>query len=365
MENKIQTGDIVRFLNMVGGGKVKGFLNKQMAIVEDEHGFDVPVLMSELVVIEPTGNEKRSSSDASSEKTDEKQTSPKPEIKVEQTDDEFEELPGGEEITACLAYLPTDEKKLSLSTYECYFVNDSNYYLFVNYMSRENNTWTSRYNGLVEPNTKIFVEEFGKSQLNEMEKICVQFVAFKHNKPFKFKNPCSVELRIDTVKFYKLHSFRENDYFDDAALIYYVVRNDVPERDVLVSAGEIERAMKEKNEADKRPLIQKIAPKEKNETLEIDLHINQLLETTAGMNNADMLEYQLKKFNEVMSENLRKKNQKIVFIHGKGDGVLKNAILKELKQKYKQCYVQDASFREYGFGATMVTIKQIINNRKI
>jgi len=45
-----------------------------------------------------------------------------------------------------------------------------------------------------------------------------------------------------------------------------------------------------------------------------------------------------------------------VFIHGKGEGVLRNALLKELRTKYKGCRSQDASFREYGFGATMVTI---------
>ncbi len=58
-----------------------------------------------------------------------------------------------------------------------------------------------------------------------------------------------------------------------------------------------------------------------------------------------------------MEENKNKKDQKIIFIHGKGDGVLKKTILDELKSKYKNAYYQDASFREYGFGATMVTIK--------
>jgi hypothetical protein len=32
-------------------------------------------------------------------------------------------------------------------------------------------------------------------------------------------------------------------------------------------------------------------------------------------------------------------------------------LLKQLKLKYVTCYVQDASFQEYGYGATMVTIK--------
>jgi len=36
---------------------------------------------------------------------------------------------------------------------------------------------------------------------------------------------------------------------------------------------------------------------------------------------------------------------------------LRTEIEKLLKTRYKSYYFQDASFREYGFGATMVTIK--------
>ena len=91
--------------------------------------------------------------------------------------------------------------------------------------------------------------------------------------------------------------------------------------------------------------------------LEIDLHITELLDNTNGLSNADMLTYQLGKFREVMDQYALNNGQKIVFIHGKGDGVLRKAIEKDLKTRYKQHYFQDASFREYGFGATMVTIK--------
>ena len=51
------------------------------------------------------------------------------------------------------------------------------------------------------------------------------------------------------------------------------------------------------------------------------------------------------------------KGKRIVFIHGKGEGVLRSAIVKELRYKYKNYPFQDASFREYGYGATQVTIK--------
>ena len=358
--NKLSIGDTVRFLNTIGGGVVKGFRNKQVVIVEDEHGFDVPVLNSECVVVQPAGNEKMSQSSEEEETSfisAPTATKSNASTAVKKEEEPPEETPEGERITACLAWLPMDIKNLSSSIYECYFVNDSNYYLYFNYMSRDGASLKIRYSGLIEPNTKIFLEELDKSDLNEIENVMVQFIAFKRNKPFSIKNPCSVELRIDTVKFYKLHSFHENDYFEEDALTYFIMRNDIPEDRVRISAGDLEEAIKAKKRQDDRPQRARIERAKKESVTEVDLHIHQLLDTTAGMNNADILEYQLNKFNEVMHEHIHRKNHKVVFIHGKGDGVLRNAIVKELKKNYPTCFYQDASFREYGYGATMVTIK--------
>lgn len=352
---KAKIGDTVRFLNTVGGGIVKGFQDKNIIIVEDEHGFDFPILINECIVVKASGNEKLENVKVDEEDLQTKNVKNAPTV-TEISRDEPEETLEGEKITTCLVYLPTDIKTLNNTNFECFFVNDSNYYLYINYMSRENNAWQSRFNGLIEPNTKLFLEEFGKSQLNDLEQVCVQYIPFKHNKNYAFKSPVSVELRIDTVKFYKLHSFKENDYFNDDALVYYISRKDVPEREMLITSEDIQQSIREKDTPSRRPRIQKIA-KKKEDILEIDLHINQLLDTTAGMSNQEMLDYQMNKFHEIMKENMKNKNKKIVFIHGKGDGVLKNEIIKAIKSKYKQSYFQDASFQEYGYGATMVIIK--------
>ena len=101
--------------------------------------------------------------------------------------------------------------------------------------------------------------------------------------------------------------------------------------------------------------MQKHQPK-KPGLLEIDLHISELVDSTAGLSPADMLNLQIDEFRKVMDANLKNKGLKIVFIHGKGEGVLRNALMKELNHRYKGHQVQDASFREYGFGATQVTI---------
>ena len=194
-----------------------------------------------------------------------------------------------------------------------------------------------------------------------MERVAVQLIAFKDGKPATIKPAVSVELRIDTVKFYKLHTFSASDFFEEPALIYDIVKDDVPAKQVYVSAEEIQSALLQKKFVDKPKSQPIVKPNHgqsgKNGIIEVDLHIDSLLDDTHGMSNSEILNYQLDKFREVIEANKEKREQKIVFIHGKGDGVLRKAIIDELKRKHSNYRYQDASFQEYGFGATMVTIK--------
>lgn len=368
---KVKTGDKVRFLNSVGGGIVTAFRGKDQVLVEDEDGFEVPVLISECVVVGETDRRLENkepepyvppAKTAVSQKEVNNPYGDKKSVPQKNVTAPYEvkviETPQGERLNLSLAFLLVDPKDFMQSAFEAYLINESNYYLYFNYMSCQNNAWISRFHGLIEPDTKMFIEEFPKSALNELEHVCLQMIAFKQGKPFSLKNALSVELRLDTVKFYKLHCFVKNNFFDEDALIFPLIIHDIPERQMLVSASDIQAAMTEwKTEERRKPQPPDKKPKQAVQPLEIDLHINQLVETTTGMNNADMLNCQLSKFHEVMKANSTKKGQRIVFIHGKGEGVLRAAMEKELKTVYKRfCRFQDASFREYGFGATQVTI---------
>ena len=368
----VKIGDKVRFLNSTGGGVVKEFQGKNRVLVEDESGFDFPALVSECVVVGERDSGLRSSQLSKIQDSrfkDETQTTHSLNQGIKPKENSIlnsqfsilnskKETPEGERLSAFLAYLPVDAKPMLAGAYEAWFINDSNYFLYFIYLNRQNNSWTSRYQGLIEPNTKIFMEEFGKETLNSLEHICIQLIAFKHNKPFGLKNALSVELRLDTVKFYKLHCFTENDYFDDDALIFPVVRHDIPEKQLLVTTTELQEAMFQKNrDIRQNPQPVKKSSKTEHPIVEIDLHINQLLDRTDGMSAGEILNYQLNKVHEILKQYAGKKGQKIVFIHGKGEGVLRTAIEKELKTKYKSYIFQDASFQEYGFGATMVKIR--------
>ena len=61
--------------------------------------------------------------------------------------------------------------------------------------------------------------------------------------------------------------------------------------------------------------------KEKNEViLEVDLHINQLIKSTKGMDNFEMLTLQLNTAKRKIEYAISKRISKIIFIHGVGEG---------------------------------------------
>ena len=425
MANNLTIGAKVRFLNEVGGGTVAGFQGKDIVLVRDDDGFDIPMLRSQVVAIETNANNferptpgtagkqpKHAGSKPSAQPLSAESTKPAKRVLDDNEDydpadrpvtfkPKAQERKGGDSLNVCLAFIPENVRELTATRFEGYLINDSNYYLSVFVASNEGAAWHCRWQGTMEPNTKQLLETFDRTQLNDLERLSVQLIAWKEDKPFMLKPAIGVELRLDTVKFYKLHVFQPSPFFREPALIYDIVRNDRPIKQVFVEAEEVldairggesqqempsedfddteaddtpvrtreqdrqalkaaKRALKAEQQAkqqkERDPHVSKPNHKPAQDVVEIDLHISALLDNTAGLSNSVLLNTQLTEFRTVMERYKSKKGQKIVFIHGKGEGVLRDAIIKELRHRYKYCTYQDASFREYGFGATMVTV---------
>ena len=363
MEKKaMKIGDTIRFLNATGGGRISRMDEKKgLVYVEDADGFEIPALMREVVVVdnvsEATNVPKRSLGTPRTEVAEVKpvQVVPSPAPAPEPLP--VLETPEGDVPKVLLAFFPTDIKHLQTCSYECYLVNDSNYYLYYNMVNGADDARRSVAHGEIEPNMQEFVAEVSKDDLNDWEHLHVQAIAFKQGKAYVQQPVWDVPVRLNAVKFYKLHSFVENEYFDDPALLVDLSEERERQELAAVSPEEIRTAILTKEQRPERS-AKPAKPDRKHGVVEVDLHINELLDTTAGMSNADMLQCQMDKFHAVMEEYKGKIGQKIVFIHGKGEGVLRKEIEKQLKTKYRHCYFQDASFREYGFGATMVTIRK-------
>lgn len=358
----MKIGDNVRFLSEIGGGRVAGFQGKSVVLVEDEDGFQIPMAVTDVVVVNDedysTAHVVETKSKTTKQILDDNEDYD-PADRPVTFKAPVEERRGGDKLSAYIAFVPIDIKEITSTRFETYFVNDSNYYMRYCYSVAEGNNWCLRSSGEVEPNTKLFIEEFGREELNGMERACIQIIAYKRDKSFIMKPAVDVQLRIDTVKFYKLHTFGESDFFEQPALVYTIIENDKPARTLAIDPDRLKQEMLSKAAADKadnRP-APAAAKQDKNAPVVIDLHASELLDTTAGMSATDILNYQLETFRKTLEQYAKQPGRKIVFIHGKGEGVLRHAIVNELRYRYKRYQYQDASFQEYGYGATQVTIK--------
>ena len=92
-------------------------------------------------------------------------------------------------------------------------------------------------------------------------------------------------------------------------------------------------------------------------TFVVDLHIHQLTDSTLGMTNFDMLNLQLDTDRRQLEFAINKRIPKMVFIHGVGEGVLRQE-LETMLRRYNNITFYDADYREYGLGATEVKIFQ-------
>ena len=401
----MKIGDKVQFLSEIGGGIIAGFKGKDIALVEDEDGFQIPTPISDLVVT-GTGDEyssskvvaKKGGAEAEAANADPDSFSMSVKAKMNAYDEEAEayeeeydaadrevtykapvqERKGGNKLNVHYAFVPKDVKNFTKTDFDCYLVNDSNYYVRFLYMSVEGAEYTLRAEGELEPNTKLYLETFSLDQLNEISRIRLQMLSFKRDKTFVARPVCDVLFKVDKVKFFKLHTFQDNEFFESPALLYQIVKDDEVaqlkpiDADKLVYTEEEEEAGKKKqgtlaSEVSYKKLKgleslntsshAKTSKSSNDDLLVVDLHAEELLETTAGMGNADILNYQLDYFRRILEENKANKGKRIVFIHGKGEGVLRHALVNELRYRYKNYRYQDASFQEYGYGATQVTIR--------
>ena len=367
----------MRFLNDVGGGVVTKIEGK-IAYVDD-NGFETPMLIKDLVVVLPAGHEPKapgakmfdqSAYDAGRAPAPSKEIVKEPEPEPA-APAPAPETPHGDRLSVTLAFEPTDLKRLDRSQFNAVLVNDSNYTLAFTLLRRadQERAWSVVYASTVEPNELMDVASFTHETLGTIERVAIQAVAWKRDKPFELKSPIWMTKRLDLTKFHKLHCFRPGVYFDTPVLEIPVITDDVaangrePALEALreIYDESLRQSSAPKKDTDSRKGFaagrREAARKTADEVVEVDLHIGELTDTLAGMQPVDMLTMQLDTVRKTMRRYASQPGRKIVFIHGKGEGVLRKEVLKLLGREYPEATVQDASFREYGFGATQVTVR--------
>lgn len=345
----LKIGDKVKFLNDVGGGRITSFQSKNIAVVENEDGFDIPVLISELVLVPEVESYDHRRGNSS------KQEEPKP-VVVEEPEHVAEIIDGNDDPNFFLAFHPVDQHNPVGGEIEVYLINDSNFTLLFQYMHFDGQQYTTVDSGVIESNTKQHLEGLTTIELSNLPKFWLRIIpVMKESK--SLIDPVVKEIAVNSVKFFKEKSYTSNDFFDGNAMIFDLVTNPMQEEIDKLSDNDFKKIVKEKDKESRPRMAQKVELKVPD-IVEVDLHIDELIDSTAGLSNREILEIQMDKFHSEMKQALDKRVKRIVFIHGVGNGVLKQEIAKKLKSSYARFNYQDASFKEYGYGATMVILRR-------
>jgi hypothetical protein len=354
------SGDQVKFLNDVGGGIIQSVDNKIAQVLMDD-GFEVPVLVSELILVKKASegsfiekNEVITESDRDEEYSSvEEEGADNRHPFHEKT--EFEppkETGQNPAFSVYYAIVPTKES--NSEQFDFYLINDSEFHLSFNLMLKEEEFFRSLKTGSLEAETKIYVRSFIRQEINAFPEMKFQCL-FLRKGLFQSWSPVNRNIVPDPQDLFAMDGFSENDFFEENAYIGNIFEKPKWPEQCIVDKDRVSITLKEKG--DLATPAQTDRPKDP-EIEEVDLHIHELVEDHSGMSNSEIIQIQLARFTTALEGAMRGKVKKIVFIHGVGNGKLKFELRRELDKNYPRLKYQDASFKEYGFGATMVILRK-------
>jgi len=365
----LSVGDKVRYLNDVGEGIVTEIIDDKMVTVASDDDFERPVLANELVKIGDNENyvspeqvltDNKQDKDVTEEIDDtipDEENNEKVTVKDDETKEEVEEESNEDEEGSgiLMGFVPADSNDVTASDLNAYLINDSSYYLLYNIVIREEGYTATISSGELEPDTKLFLSVYERKSLNYLSGFTIQIILFKKG-IYEPVHPVEKNIKIKPVRFYLKDNFRENDYFDDPAYIIPVCQGQQEEEDTGLTKDQIRELIRDKQQiSDVREKEEKKKSSPDTPVIEeVDLHIQQLIDNYKGLSNGEMLQIQIGHFRSALEDALARHLNKIVFIHGIGNGTLKLQLRKILETEYSNLKYQDASFKEYGYGATLV-----------
>lgn len=346
---KIRIGDKVKFVNDIGGGIVTAYIDEKTIEVQNEDGFEIPVLASEVLVESGQAFNYDGEKHENTQNINEEETSQIVTVKPE--DYKYKAFKG----EALLAVVPESDKLLHVSNLNLFLINDSNYSLQYQISQFDKGAYEHIKYGILEPDTKLEVKSYSQSAISKIKSFRLQGCFFKEGL-YEPQDLLTLIFTIEGLSFYKASVFSENDYFDTKAYLSKSKAFDLKEAVDKLSNNDLLKVKLDKD-SDPKSGIKDGREKKKTEPEEIDLHIEAIVDDFKDLSNGEIVEIQLARFETSLETALRNNTSRIVFIHGVGNGKLKHELRKKLDRKYPDLKYQDASFKEYGYGATLVYLK--------
>lgn len=348
---KFKPGDRVAFLNETGGGIVTRIISENLVNISIEDGFEIPYPIAELLKLG------EGIADLSNPQSNEPKAAYPDLSPLFSVPNRIGQLPEG----VYLAMVPQNQEKPLEGNLDFFLINHSDFELLFGLYINQSGSFNGIEYGFVEADSKLLLQQVERNQIEHWVNGLIQLLWFKPGKTEPVQ-PASIPIIFKPVKIYRTESFSfEGLLRKNAFMVKLILMKDQATKPATFEmTAENARLLHEKISAGTRnqeheQQITSFLDKHKvdDRIAEIDLHINELVNSVAGMSNTDMLRVQMDYFRRCMEQAEVEKMTKLIFIHGVGQGTLKNEILRYLRNTGGVEFF-DAPYARYGMGATEV-----------
>ena len=311
---KFKLGEFVRFVEERREGFITRIIDETTIAVTDEDGFEIPVLASQVTRVHG-------------------QTTQEDETTENSPDDSIDFVTNG-------IFLALASDKRIASVVHFHLVNNSSYQLLTTLITEKLPKFKGEFNGIIKPKSSVQLYSASLNELDQWPKIHLQMLYYSTDikelkKPLLF----SEKFRAKDFSGPKKHS----EYLDQPAWLIQLDSNE-PIIDVIALKESFYKPSAEKLEIE-------------NPGKEVDLHIEKLRDDHQFLNNREIFEIQLAHFRKALDAAIVHKSHSIIFIHGSGNGTLRDEIHKVVSKHPQVKTFMDAYKEKFGYGATEVILK--------
>ncbi len=357
---RFNVGDKVKFLDEIGGGIIVEIVDANMVMVEGGDGFPVPCMITQLIPAGGFEDSFRKEEEAEPKiEVEKEQETTEPKMEAEDEPETIErDMQAGkerkkiEEQPGVYFALVPQENEMGLIT-NMYLINISAYHILFQLGKEMPDGMKNLDKDDLAPGEKVHLGYLPDWMEDENMNLKYQILFFREG-TYTYKDPDVGILSLVQEKLDNPASYVENSFFTENALLLIISQE-------KKKKGSMEKfpvhSYLEKPGNSSLDLKKKTHPKsEKQNAEEVDLHIENIVDDHKDLSAREILKIQMDRFEVSLEGAIRNRQKRIIYIHGTGAGKLKYQLRKALDDKYKRLRYQDASFMEYGYGATLVLL---------
>ncbi|MDR1792699.1 MAG: DUF2027 domain-containing protein [Bacteroidales bacterium] len=352
---KFKIGDEVKFLDQIGGGKVTKIVNPTMVCVCTEDGFELPVMINEIILSPDYQRKEEIINNVEVDKGDVPVFEETKRISKLQKLTSLQNLQQG----IYLSFMPQDQIWLLKDKMDLFIVNYTPFAaVFTLFIKDKHKEYQFVESNTIPSFSKIYITHIEHEEIYNWSSGYVQVLFVKQNCS-KMQLPLHSSFAIKESRFVQKESFTANNFLSQKSLIVHL---GTP---VVIEEKEKQNFLKDDTKATQNKIQNSQIQKDKpfisrymisDTTAEVDLHIDSITRDAGQLDKSQMLRMQLDLFAKCLDAAIVAGVHKIIFIHGTGVGILKREICKILDDLPNLHYF-NASMQKYGNGATEVWLK--------